>query len=186
MIAAVGRVLAVLTAVSLVGLAIGTGAFSATATDRTVSVTVAADDTASLALTAHDGPNGAFAGDRDRDGALDLSLDGTVIGSGDGPNPDAVTRLDGVFDVTNGGTQSVGVWLTDDADAVTFLAASGMDGHRTVEGRANAVMLAPGESVAVGVEIDARGAPEWTTLLTTVTIETDAGAMPSADRTVSS
>jgi hypothetical protein len=74
--------------------------------NRDVSVAVAGDADAFLALTPSDGPNGAYASLDDSE--LIVRLDGTEgTPDGAGVNDDAVTRLTDVFRIENRGTQEV-------------------------------------------------------------------------------
>ena len=164
------KLLTLLVLFAAVTVTVSTGAFSSAAADRGAEVVTASDlDGAYLGLTPSEGPNGAFAGDADGDGTLELAFDGGAAGVlGTGPNPDAVTTVDRVFDVTNRGTGDVDVWIDDGGvDAVTFSTAEA--DHGTLEGSANAYTLSPGESVPVGLVIDAGGEDAGVALLETVT-----------------
>lgn len=171
------RLVALAAVIAAAAAVSGTGAFSLVAADRPAEVVLASDlDGAYLGMAPHHGANGAFAHDTDGDGTLELEFDRDATGViGVGPNPDAVTRLGAVFNVTNHGTQPVGIWLDDGGVAsVTFYASD--RSHGPIETRASSVALEPGETVSVGIEIDARGASAGTRLLTTVTVHADSGA----------
>lgn len=165
--------LAFVLVVTMLAAVSGTGAFSAATADRPAEIVLAPDDRAYLGLAPHDGPNGAFATDGDRDGVLELALAGGAVGvRGTGPNADAVTRLDAVFDVTNQGTGPIDVWLEDGGvAAVTFYRSD--DGGGSIETARSAVRLQPGETATVGVDIDADGEGAGTTLLSRVTVHAD-------------
>jgi hypothetical protein len=84
--------------------AVGTGAFTSVSADRQVSVQVAGDDAALLALEPCDDPNGDYASIDDGQFTLDIpNLNGT-----------AFTRIDNVFRVTNQGTQPVVLYIEED------------------------------------------------------------------------
>ena len=83
--------------------AMGTGAFTSVEADRGVSVTVADDSGAFLALSESDGPNAAYA--EVNGGELSVSLDAV--------NDNAETIVRDVFDITNNGTKDVYVWAEE-------------------------------------------------------------------------
>lgn len=125
------RTVAALVAVALLAVAgaTATGAFTA-----------AAGPHEDLEATPGTGPNGEYASVVDGQIALDL---------GDRVNREGVTRFAGVFSLTYTGEESADVWLEDGSDAVTFTALS-----NPIEGDGNAVTLAPGESLSIGVSVD--------------------------------
>lgn len=125
-------------------LALALGALLAvTLSAGALSGAFAADvTTADLVIEPADGPNGAYA--ETTDGQLVLDLSGGV-------SADAVTTIDAVFTVTNDRSTTVPVWISDDADAITFYDTA--DGT-SVEGSARAVSLSPGETLVVGVRVD--------------------------------
>jgi hypothetical protein len=125
-----------------------TGAFTSTTADRTVSVSVAGDESAALGLEPSGAPDGAYA--RIEGGQLELVFDGSTTGvTGQGLNPSATTRFGDVFNVTNRGTQPVGVVVEDGSSHVAFFA----DGTRLDDG--GGVTLDPGEHTQVDVEFEA-------------------------------
>lgn len=84
--------------------AVGSGAFTSVSAARSVNVAVTGDDSALLALQSCNGPNGAYA-DIGDDGQFELNIPDL--------NPNAFTRLDNVFTITNQGTQSVVVYIEE-------------------------------------------------------------------------
>lgn len=152
---------------------VGSGAFTTVDAVRPADVVVVADAAgAYLQLAPHSGPNGAFAQDTDQDGTLDLELDGdarAVLGGG--PNAEAVTTLTGVFNVTNLGTQSAAIWISDDATGVTFTTTD--DAHGSLEAPETPFVLRPGETVQVDLLIETTGAGPNTALLRRATIHAD-------------
>ncbi|UPM41660.1 hypothetical protein [Halocatena salina] len=167
----VRRVAIVLMAVGIVTSAIyATGAFSGILVSRDASVSVTGDASGYLGLKPAPGPNGAYARYGDG-GQLRLTLSEAVStenASGEGLNPGAVTTVENVFTITNQGTQSVGLWLMDGSDAVTFT----VDGQ-SIEGQGNAIALGTGDTKPVSVEIDTRNADVNQNLLESVTFEAD-------------
>ena len=147
--------------VSLAGASVfGSGAFSSVQADRDVTVNVAGDDEAYLALEPAEGPNGDYASIED--GTLALNFDGSAEGvDGQGFNAEATTRVDEVFTITNQGTQTVGVYIeefetTADGVDVAFLEQES-DPETSIVGPESAVELPVGEPVPVGVVVNARG-----------------------------
>jgi hypothetical protein len=92
--------------------AMGTGAFTSVTADRGVTVDVANDANAFLALAAEDTPNGnAYVGDHN--GVVDLHFDEAAgTAGGTGLNQDAKTIIRDLLQVTNNGTQDVIVGVT--------------------------------------------------------------------------
>lgn len=173
----VTRLIVFVVVIAAIAVVSGTGAFSLVDADRPAEVVLASDlDGAYLGMAPHDGANGAFARDRDGDGTLELEFNRDTTGVlGDGPNPDAVTRLGAVFNITNYGTQPVGIWLADgDVASVTFFASE--ETHGPMESRSSAYTLHPGQTVSVGIVLDARGEGASTRLLSTVTVHADSEA----------
>jgi hypothetical protein len=92
--------------------AMGTGAFTSVTADRGVTVNVANDANAFLALAAEDTDNGnAYVGDHN--GVVDLHFDEAAgTEGGTGLNQDAKTIIRDLLQVTNNGTQDVIVGVT--------------------------------------------------------------------------
>jgi len=87
--------------------AVGSGAFTSVSADRTVQVNVAGDDSALLAIEPCDSdssPNGDYASIGE-DGQFTLNIPNL--------NPNAFTRIDDVFKITNQGTQPVVVYIQE-------------------------------------------------------------------------
>jgi hypothetical protein len=102
--------------------AVGTGAFTSVEADRSVSVEVADDSDALLALEPADGPNGEYATTDGGTLAVDLSASNPTSVGGQGVNQNAVTRIERVFAIENQGTQPVAVSLSP-----YFFSATGSD-----------------------------------------------------------
>jgi hypothetical protein len=146
------RLLAVFALFVAAMLVVGSGAFSTVQADRTVDVDVADDDAALLELRPHSGANGAYASLNG--GELEIGF-GSV--AADGVNQNATTTIGDVFNVTNQGTQTVSVYVTETGTypgTVTFETA---DGTRIDGGSANAVPVAVGETIEVTIKIDTTG-----------------------------
>jgi hypothetical protein len=105
------------TAAAGTSAAVSTGAFTSVSADRSVSVEVADDADALLAMTPSNGPNGEYAA---ADGGT-IALDFTdTDAGGTGVGTDSTYHFDDVFRITNQGTQSSGPlptapgdWLSD-------------------------------------------------------------------------
>ncbi|WP_143421155.1 hypothetical protein [Halorubrum ezzemoulense] len=90
--------------------AVGTGAFSSTAANRTVSVSVAGDQSAYLGLEPGDSPHAYTSGDE-----LVLDFDGSEV-DGEGLNTNAYTKFNDLFTIRNNGGSTTAIWLDDDGD----------------------------------------------------------------------
>lgn len=174
-----------------VAAVVGSGAFSAVTADRSATVDVAGDDSALLAITPFSpAPSGVTFGSG---GTFSLQV-----------SPGATTTYAGLFNVTNQGTQPVSVWIVDhdytgggsfgnlpgdivgDVDKnntgnVTFfnLAYGGNatceNGVPSVEGQPNAVELAAGHTLVVGMQANTSDVSgEEADLLDEITIHADA------------
>ena len=159
---------------AVVGATVATGAYTTVTATRTVSVSVAGDDSALLQMTPHTGPNGLYA-QQTASGEIEIRLDG-ALGLSSGMNLDSTTTLNNVFNVTNQGTQPVGVWITKtgpNANLVTFQTAGGavMDGSS-----ANAQTLAVGSTIEVTIVVDTAGQTlsSGDVLLNSITVHADA------------
>lgn len=108
-----------------------------------------------VVLAPADGPNGAYAMMND-EGKLELVLgEGNPNTDIEGVPPGVQTPIDEVFTVTYTGDQFAEVWFEDGAEDVRFY--RGDDPSETLEGAANAVVLRPNETVAIGLFVDTRG-----------------------------
>ncbi|PAU85161.1 DUF1102 domain-containing protein [Halorubrum salipaludis] len=107
-----------------------------------------------LAVQPADGPSGNYAYLNDDDEiVVDVSASNPNLPADfEGVNADSLASADGVFTVTYTADEHARVWIEHDDGSVTFTA----DGD-PIEGRANNVTLGPNETVAVGLDIDARG-----------------------------
>ena len=136
--------------------AIGSGAFTSVEADRDISVEVADDSDAFLALEVHDGPNGAYAEETGDPGTIEFNFDGDAdTEGGSGISDEAFWNFEDVFVIQNQGTQPVGVQLEFlDDDGEQFIpgnpALASVSGpvERTAEG--GWYTLDEGDSVDVG------------------------------------
>ena len=176
------------TATAGTSAAVGTGAFTSVSADRSVSVQVADDADAFLAMTPSNGPNGDYASSND--GELVVQLDGSdETPPGDGVNDDAVTKLFDVFRIRNQGTQTIYLYITDSSPQVTFKLGRVARGNPikenpvsrltpnevvTVEGIDNAVQVGVGLEVKIHLVVDTTGDSTPESLLDEVTIQAQA------------
>lgn len=176
------------------------GAFSSITADRSMSVSVANDADALLRIAPCEGsPNGDYVTNADSGVmTLDLSPSNGNVG-GEGVNPDATTVFNDVFEISNQGTQPVGVWIDvssikngNDEDAISFY--RGSDQSDSFDGIDDAVCLDVGEHVCVGFVTRTHGLEPGTNLVEPVSgddemvVHADAGtgcATPVGGGTVS-
>jgi len=151
--------------------AVGSGAFSSVEAERSVDVTTASDNPdAMLGLTANDefdGDQDAYVGESEY-GTLELTFEDV--------NRNAVTKFDDLIEVTNNGTDSAQIRVSNDFGASGVHAGEEQDvvhgsgygsdgpvdiqynGESIVGGNNNQVdtnlVLDPGESVTLDIEID--------------------------------
>jgi hypothetical protein len=99
--------------------AVGTGAFTSVSADRDVNVNVAGDASAYLAITADDTNNGAHYVDETNNGVqIDLNGDDNTGGGdafGNGLNDDADVKFADLLQVTNQGTETIWVGVSEPA-----------------------------------------------------------------------
>jgi hypothetical protein len=149
----------------------GSGAFTSVAAERSVSVAVAHDTDALLRLAPCEGsPNGDYVTDADS-GAMTLDLspsNDNVLG--EGVNADATTVFDDVFEISNQGTQPVGVWIDvssiengNGEDAISFY--RGSDQSDSFGGIDDTVCLDVGERICVGFVTRTHGLEPGTSLV---------------------
>lgn len=138
------------------GAAVGTGAFSSVEADRSVSVEIADDADAYLAI---EPVNEAYA--QSADGVVELNFDDDGGADGSGLNPNATSRFDDVFSIENRGGNDVGVGIeigdTDEDVDLDFIAQIPTDESLISDAP---VLLESGESFNVGIEADVDSADE--------------------------
>lgn len=150
-------VIAIAVALSVI---VGTGGFTTVSADRNVTIVTESDgpDSAILKLVPHAGPNGAYAG-YDANGALTVDI--TAV------NSRSHTHINHVFNITNKGEENMTVWIEDLQPKVLFHTHDSDIGSMESIGN---VVLAPGQTVQVSIDIDARDVPAGISLLDQVTI----------------
>jgi hypothetical protein len=116
--------------------AIQTGAFTSVSARRGVSVAVAGDDSALLAIDGCEGPNGNYVTGAGT-GTATLNISPSNDDVGDGVNPDAETVIHNVLELTQ-------FYLNSDRDT-------------EIVGEDNAKCLGVGESLCIGLYIDTTG-----------------------------
>ena len=160
--------------------AVGTGAVSQfTSGDRAIEIETVGDASAYIALQRPD--DGLSDGGDTRNGnfvefnsdkmSLDFTSDnptsarsgnpqqGNSLG-GDGVNPGSTYYFDGTFEILNlsnnsgSGVGEIEAWINESIDGVTFYTGSS-PGNRTPLNTNNREQLSPGQSLAVGVKIEA-------------------------------
>ncbi len=137
----------------------GTGAFDSMLASRTADVNVAGDATGYVGFHPAEGPNGEYASTES--GKLQLQLSKMAKGGGTGVNAGSETTVANVFTIRNQGTAAASIWLDDTSDVVTY--ERGRSGE-SLESKAGAVRLKPGEDVSVSVVIDAESVGTGETL----------------------
>jgi hypothetical protein len=172
------RLVALFAVFVAVGLLTGTGAFSSVSAERTVSVNVAGDASALLALEPHQSSANGAGGyaSTTSNGEIEINFDGV---SASGVNLNARTVLDRVFNVTNQGTQSVDLWIAEtgaNTTAVTFYEGTVGGGTAIPTSQSSTVTLSPGESIEVSIEVDTQGTSDAAgdQLLSSVTVHAEA------------
>lgn len=167
-------VFALFTIAGAIALAIGTGAFSTVAADRTVDVQTAGDDSALLQLTVHSGPNGLYA-QQTGAGQIEILLDGGLGPSG-GVNLNASTTIRDVFNITNQGSQAVGVWIVKSGPRSSLVTFENATGSALDNSSAAAQTLAVGATIEVTIVIDTTGQnlAAGDVILESITVHADA------------
>jgi len=154
------------------GVAVGTGAFDSVSADRSVSLAVAGDSNAFLGLNSDSNelPNSEYATELGN-GLAEINTTPDADGDfdGEGVSPFALTTIEEVIEVTNQGTQDVAVFVESndpnlsDLDGDFELFATDPDDG--TDNRANLregtdiddlQVIGPGDSFALGFEVDAR------------------------------
>jgi len=104
---------------------------------------------ADVELAPADGSNGMLAYlDEDGELVIDISPTNPNIDA-EGVSSDGITRFDDVFVVRYTGSETARVWVTVDAEAITFHTTDG-----PIDAEARNVTLESGESVGVGMTVD--------------------------------
>jgi hypothetical protein len=147
-----GKLLALIAVVVAASMVSATGAFSTVKAERNVDVKVTGDKGAFLSLKPATSPN-ANEYVKMKSGKLSINLDGSVKkNAGKGVNPDAVTKFDKLFVISNYGSQDIKVTFneTPNSKAVTFYTKS----KKNIEG---GFTIAEGKSKTIGIKVNTRG-----------------------------
>ena len=147
------RKLTILVIIVLAGLmAVSTGAFTSLSTDRDADVRVAGDALAMLSFTS----TSEFS--HYQDDILMIDFDDVAAG---GVNMDAITCLDGIFSITNNGSNAVIISISKSGQN-----ASCVDFGHIEEG----IALDVGQSCLVSMTIDSRGLSPGDELIDHITL----------------
>ena len=112
------------------------------------------DEMDDIVLAPADGANGEYAV-INGDGEIEILIgEMNPYVDTEGVSKGSVSTIPRIFTVTNAGSESVTVWITDDVDALQYV--RGDQEYESVEGRPNRVTLGPNETVGIGLTIDAR------------------------------
>lgn len=145
------------------GILMGTGAFTSVEADRDTSVAVATEDEAYLQLEpSPNTANGAFANQTSESHGNQLFLDfnNTVPDQdSEGPGQSSEYEFDDVFRITNQGTQTVYVNISDvathgGATTVRFYVRDGSGNRRFITPGSNDLEVGTGTTRNIGVYID--------------------------------
>lgn len=160
------------------GLAAGTGAFTSVEADRNMSVEVVDDTDAYLSpeplnedgepATSGPQPNAQeqpYARVDEDTGRLTLIFDSL--------NPDAETIVRKVFQVSNEGTQEVGVFFGKEGEETSAVEFYDQDGNRLDVDENNAVRVGTGERIKVDIEFNTHGISSGTDVLDTLILKAD-------------
>ena len=158
-----------------VGLITATGAFTTVEAERTADVEVAGDQQALLAIDASDNA-GQYVDTSGDETTIDI---GTTEQGAEGVNPNALTSFGPVLNVTNQGTQEVGLYVELSGTDADVAALNWTNGDSAV-GESDARSLNPGEAEDLQFEIDLRdgGFSDDDDLDLTITIVADEDAIP--------
>jgi hypothetical protein len=102
-----GKMFALLAVFVAIALVAATGAFTSVDAERTVAVNVSDDSDALLQLEPSGGDNGDYA--TESGSTVEVTLDDSSDANGAGINDNATTVITRIFNVTNQGTQDVGL-----------------------------------------------------------------------------
>ena len=112
------------------------------------------DEMDDIVLAPADGANGEYAV-INGDGEIEILIgEMNPYVDTEGVSKGSVSTIPRIFTVTNAGSESVAVWITDDIDALQYV--RGDQEYESVEGRPNRMTLGPNETVGIGLTIDAR------------------------------
>lgn len=152
-----GKLFALLAVFSAIGLITATGAFTTVTAERTAQVSVAGDNAALLQLTApNEMDEGAIS---QSDGVAQIDLTGSELSSASGINPDAVTTLTPLLNVTNQGSSDTTLNVTVTAVETGSSTLQGAN-VTAVDSSGNSfteTTLSSGNTVQFGLKLDLTG-----------------------------
>lgn len=143
--------------------AVGTGAFTSASAERSVSVSVANEDEAYLALSPTQGENATFV-NQDSSANNEISIDiNDASGTdedGDGVGLDSTYEFDNVFQVENQGTQEVEITISElsgtdfdpDASGLTVQFYPGSNSGSPLH--SSPVTVGTGSSQTIGLKVE--------------------------------
>jgi hypothetical protein len=153
-----------------------TGAFTSVEADRTVSVNVSDDSDALLQMTENgSSANGAYAADDG--GQIVIDLDDPSGVDGAGVNDNATTKIYHIVNVTNQGSQSVGLSATvsnTNSDVDVTVVANHSSPDQDIDLNSGTINgLDVGETASLGVVIETNDAGSSTNFNETITLTAD-------------
>ena len=154
---------------SISATAVSTGAFSSVEAERQATIEVVDDSNAYLSLNPEDLDNSAYAVESNGVVEIEISPDADGDFDGEGVSPFALTTIEEVIEVTNQGTQDVVVFIESTDPSLSELDGDfelfATDPDDGTDNRANLregtdiddlQVIGPGDSFALGFEVDAR------------------------------
>lgn len=140
--------------------AVGTGAYSRVQSDRDAVIQIANDEDAYLGLSPLETPNSENYVELDENGHL--AIDVGDNGEGAGVNSNSRTEFDGMFEVTNQGTDEATISMeismdADDDRAIEFYDEDGNAIARSDEDVESDLELDVGESEVIGLATETFG-----------------------------
>ncbi|QHS17285.1 hypothetical protein GWK26_09080 [haloarchaeon 3A1-DGR] len=154
-----GKLLALVLVFGAITVVTATGAFTTVEAERTAEVETTGDGNALLGLAPYENANGQTPYATETDGQVQMILNGSIDteeGSAAGINANANTTIQNAINVTNQGTQDVGVTVSvedssgNSVDGINMV-WSGGDSGDTVK------TLSPGDTATFGIEINLLG-----------------------------
>jgi hypothetical protein len=155
-----GKLLALIAVVVAASMVTATGAFSSVKATRSANIEVVGDKNAYLAIQPADTNNGAYATVTDNN-QFKLNI-GDIKDGGQGLNKDAVTSMHNVIAITNKGTQTVWVTVSEKGSINGISFYKGSNPKRSAE--TNAIKIPDGETSKIGVKINTKKKSDVTKL----------------------
>jgi len=157
-----GKLFALLAIFAAIGLVTATGAFTSVSAQRTVSVDIAGDSAALVGIQS----TSQYAYENNGQFLIDFSGNNPNFpGGAEGVNPNATTRVDYLFNVTNNGDTTIDIDFIENSQYISLYNSS------TPSNGANVTGISSGSTIAVGIEVDTTNLNEGQGFNTTLTIE---------------